>query len=124
MKKCITCTEIKAFIDFPRGRNECKNCRNKYHKKQRANNPRKYFGHYVKTRYGITHNEYDKCMSTSTKCEICNQTEKLVYDHNHTNGNFRGVLCSNCNNGLGKFKDNIVNLKNAILYLENKGSYG
>ena len=37
----------------------------------------------------------------------------------------RGLLCSDCNLGLGKFKDNTQSLSNAIKYLkkyENDGS--
>lgn len=54
---------------------------------------------------------YDKCM-------ICNtQTNKIVIDHCHSKNKVRGVLCSNCNLGLGHFKDNVTNLANAIAYL-------
>ena len=39
-------------------------------------------------------------------------------DHCHETGVIRGVLCSNCNKGLGHFKDNIESLTNAIKYLK------
>ena len=34
----------------------------------------------------------------------------------------RGLLCASCNNGLGRFKDDIASLKNAIHYLESFAS--
>jgi hypothetical protein len=40
-----------------------------------------------------------------------------VFD-NHDNGVVRGLLCSNCNNGLGRFKDDIHILSEAIKYLK------
>jgi len=39
-------------------------------------------------------------------------------DHCHETGGFRGFLCSNCNTGLGAFKDDAAILMNAISYLE------
>ena len=62
-------------------------------------------------------------MKTSTKCEICGNTKKLVYGHNHKTKEFRGVLCSTCNVGIGNLGDSVINLKNAIKYLESRGSY-
>ncbi len=41
-----------------------------------------------------------------------------VIDHNHTTGEVRGVLCSNCNIALGHSKDDIESLKRMINYLE------
>lgn len=52
------------------------------------------------------------------RCKICR--EKLTQyhvDHDHETGEFRGLLCGNCNVGLGCFKDNIESLKRAIVYL-------
>lgn len=38
-------------------------------------------------------------------------------DHCHTTGAFRGILCTNCNIGIGMFRDNPLALSNAIKYL-------
>ncbi len=45
-------------------------------------------------------------------------------DHNHATGEFRGVLCKQCNGALGMFGDSPATLKNAVEYLESFGSYG
>jgi hypothetical protein len=60
-------------------------------------------------------------------CQICGKTETvkhqsgtprdLCIDHCHLTGTIRGLLCSECNMGLGKFKDNPVLLKKAYNYL-------
>lgn len=58
----------------------------------------------------------------SGRCAICGVpeaecTRSLAIDHCHKTGAFRGFLCSNCNNGLGIFKDNPALLKKAADYL-------
>lgn len=55
-------------------------------------------------------------------CEICGRVpgagEKAnAYDHDHSTGAFRGWLCSNCNTGLGRFKDSPELLEKAADYL-------
>ena len=58
----------------------------------------------------------------SNKCAICCEYpkpgKKLVVDHSHSSGKIRGLLCNNCNNGLGHMKDNIEILEKAIKYLK------
>jgi len=55
-------------------------------------------------------------------CAICKQTPKtvLAVDHCHLTGKVRGLLCHQCNLGLGNFKDDEVKLQNAINYLKLK----
>lgn len=58
------------------------------------------------------------------ECPICSKitippiTSKVVLDHDHTTGIPTGWICDSCNTGLGRFKDDIQVLKNAIAYLE------
>ncbi len=60
-------------------------------------------------------------------CAICHKQETrtkkgkvvaLAVDHCHITGKIRGLLCGECNTGLGKFKDNPFLLKAALKYLE------
>jgi hypothetical protein len=55
-------------------------------------------------------------------CDICSSTfvpwTKFHIDHCHDSGKVRGLLCHNCNIGLGMFKDNKESLSKAIKYLD------
>lgn len=50
------------------------------------------------------------------KCAIC-KAPATSLDHCHTSGAIRGMLCQNCNLGLGLFGDSPDNLRAAIEYL-------
>jgi len=59
-------------------------------------------------------------------CAICGKTsngifKRLFEDHDHSTGLIRGLLCRDCNSGLGALKDNVLLLKRAIEYLRNDG---
>jgi hypothetical protein len=56
-------------------------------------------------------------------CEACGDGVDLVIDHNHTTGNYRGVLCNHCNKALGFARDNSERLRALASYLDEKGSY-
>ncbi len=54
------------------------------------------------------------------QCHLCGTQEedrKLHLDHDHKTGAFRGWLCSQCNVGLGMFRDDERLLTEAIEYL-------
>lgn len=54
-------------------------------------------------------------------CAICKgppQSKGLSVDHCHVTGKVRALLCTNCNTGLGVFKDNPSLLLEAIAYIE------
>lgn len=50
-------------------------------------------------------------------CECCDEKSKIVWDHQHDNGEFRGWICDRCNRVLGAIKDNPVILEQLIRYL-------
>ncbi len=83
--------------------------------------------------YGITLNQYDEMFSNQNGvCLICNEPETRKYkgklmplsvDHSHKTEEVRGLLCSNCNLGIGYFNDDPGILLQAITYLRNKKTY-
>lgn len=83
---------------------------------------------YLKRTYKITMELYVKMLEEQkNRCKICggdgflmseNHKLKLVVDHCHSSGAIRGLLCHNCNRGLGLFKDSSEVLNKAIQYLE------
>ena len=134
-KTCAKCGITKPFDFFYKekrnktdGRQgaciECKilNSANYYKKNtdQIKNKVRNY--NYIKD-YGITIADYDKLFAKQNGfCAICGSDKgwrnyRLAVDHNHETGEVRGLLCDNCNTGLGMFKDNPSLLAKAINYL-------
>lgn len=84
--------------------------------------------HYLKARYGLTIEQYkDMLEAQGGLCMICNRPEtrklrgktdvSLAVDHCHSTGNIRGLLCGNCNKGIGLLGDNADGLAAALRYL-------
>jgi len=78
---------------------------------------------YLQAKYGITLEDYNFLLEDQNKkCKICNREcstgKSLSVDHNHETDKVRGLLCKNCNIGLGMFFDNIDFLESAVLYLK------
>jgi hypothetical protein len=74
--------------------------------------------------YKITPQAYAVMLENQNgTCAICAKApesgQNLGVDHDHSTGYVRGLLCNNCNVGLGHFVDDIDRLKKAITYLEN-----
>lgn len=62
------------------------------------------------------------------KCAICGARQghrscrgkvcRLAVDHDHQTGKVRGLLCNNCNRGLGRFHDSAEIVESALRYLK------
>lgn len=80
-------------------------------------------------KFGITSEIYSRMLHEQNGvCAICGNPETatrlgvvkaLSVDHCHSTGRIRGLLCSDCNTGIGKLKDDLKILQNAIQYLSN-----
>lgn len=70
-------------------------------------------------KYGLTPEEYqDLEAAQGERCYVCLRREPLCVDHNHATGRVRGLLCKQCNSGLGMFVDSPWRLRRALLYFE------
>ena len=82
---------------------------------------------YYRRKYGKTADEVDAIVELQDeRCLICNRDlpERLGsrhLDHDHRTGRIRGVLCIDCNHGLGKFRDDPDLLLRAVVYLREGG---
>ena len=138
-KQCTTCLELKPLDEFVSAINtttrkaaSCKLCvntkklslwhtdlifREKF-KKQRKKSQ-------LKLKYGLTIQEYENLLVVqNNKCKICsfefNEEDSRTIprvDHCHKTGKIRGLLCNNCNLGIGNFMDNPDHLIKASHYL-------
>lgn len=79
----------------------------------------------VAVTYGLSEQEYMALIEKqANRCAICGSKDEgkvLCVDHDHNTGKVRGLLCHNCNVGLGNFKDNSEVLASAIGYLNIHG---
>ncbi len=85
-------------------------------------------------KYQITGPERDEILEIQNgQCAICSSNvlprthghtrrDAAVVDHCHNTGSVRGILCGQCNVGLGAFSDNIDRLNKAISYLNEESS--
>lgn len=138
MKRCSKCKQEKPRTEFfanPKSRAKdglhpyCKSCKRELTRVWRRNHPDKVreYGRKSdrKKRFGpgMTAEVFADMLSTQRgKCAICggtNASERaLSIDHDHRTGSIRGLLCSNCNVGLGFFRDAPELLEKAIGYLK------
>lgn len=101
----------------------CKDCHKVIMKKQGPS-------YKLKRKYNLTVDQYNEMLlSQNGMCKICGLTEKTIdgktgliktlsVDHCHDTNKVRGLLCNNCNQGLGKFYHNSKFLHKAALYCE------
>jgi len=90
-------------------------------------NPGKVRAYLLKYKYKLTTEERAAMIEELRGCcEICGmfQGDRLEVDHNHATGKVRGMLCHNCNSGLGMFGDDEELLINARAYLLHYNEHG
>ncbi|MFD7711836.1 endonuclease VII domain-containing protein [Streptomyces sp. NPDC059786] len=71
------------------------------------------------SKYGMTVAERDEMIASQKGlCAICRMAPAVHVDHCHETGRVRGVLCFNCNSGLGLLRDDPEAMYRAADYLE------
>ena len=137
MKSCTKCGQTKDETEFylekakrkdgsirEFRRSHCRACEKKRKraadkrtKKERANQ-------HLLNKYGLTTELRDKLAEIQGGCGICRakvpggRYDTWNVDHCHHTGKVRGVLCWDCNVGIGKLKDDAQLLRRAIQWLE------
>jgi hypothetical protein len=83
----------------------------------------------IKRQYGVTLDQASSMLlQQGGVCAICSKPLSIEQegkkaadfshvDHCHTTGKVRGILCNNCNHGVGKFMDSPELLRKAANYL-------
>jgi hypothetical protein len=116
---------MEAFYkrkNLPLGRDgHCRECRNEISK---ANYQERQRWRRMKE-YGLSHEGFlDLLESQGRACAICRRLfedakgRRPHVDHDHGRGFVRGLLCNNCNGGLGLLGDSMDSLLRAMQYLE------
>lgn len=136
---CRLCGLTKEKDEFPvrresgRRRTECRACQSakalawgRANEVRRRESKRKYQARNTEARaekylmrvYGVTR-EQAQLIREGGSCAICGSSgRRLHVDHDHASGAIRGLLCKNCNHGLGMFRDNYELVAQAALYLQ------
>lgn len=119
-KTCGLCEQTKPATAFHRNRNardglqaNCIECR-----RPKVNS----LARRLAKRYGISPGDFERMLAAQGGCcPICSRKlggdVRPHIDHCHATGVVRGVLCGNCNQGLGNFSDSLNRLISAAAYL-------
>jgi len=108
---CIDCNKIKIT-----NKKRCSLCEQIKKDKEKLNKI-----YPLLSKYDISMENYIEMINKQhNKCKSCGcdfDIKRVCIDHDHETGIVRGLLCNQCNSGLGMFKDNIYSLLKAIDYL-------
>jgi hypothetical protein len=123
---CPDCDSVKPLTEFPRNRsdstgyaNYCKPCHNARGKEVKQRLHGGWREYHLRHRYGIGQVDFDEMLLLQGGvCAICGAGDPQHVDHDHRTGRVRGILCFNCNGGLGQFRDDPAILAQAITYLK------
>lgn len=124
MIQCRDCGLEKLDSDFPRNRSTgsgygtyCKECHNRRGREsvRKAGGSRNY---HLRQKYGVEMAEVERrIMRQGGRCAVCKMGQAVQVDHDHETGSIRGVVCLNCNAGMGHFRDDPALLASAAAYL-------
>lgn len=123
-KWCRECDQTKPIDQFTRPLafycQDCISVRNKARYVRTGGTDRAY-EQGLRYRYDIAMDEYNqKLEAQGGRCAICGEepTARLCVDHDHATNAIRDLICTNCNHGLGKARDNPAILRAMADYLE------
>lgn len=136
-KICTRCGSEKTFEEFSKAKaaldgrtSHCKVCRAAAERKRRKETDRDYLWRqrWLKKKYGITPDDFDQMFEKQAGlCQICGtdrpggRWNTFCVDHCHKTGKVRGLLCKDCNTGIGQMGDSPSRLRLAADYLEKYG---
>jgi hypothetical protein len=116
-KWCPDCQDYSEHADFPRNAAS----RDGWHSYCKVHHVERGKRNYYPRNYGVTAAQIEEMIEVQAGlCLICLRElgDKPHVDHDHKTGDVRGVLCFNCNGGLGQFGDDSLLLKRAAGYLD------
>lgn len=123
-RECTSCKKFKDASQFSIERDRRALTGVAMRSKCRQCNETTKYKSFIKRTYDLTYEDYEELLESQNNCcAICgsrignSKTSRLFVDHCHNTTKVRGLLCSNCNHGLGQFKDSPKLLKRAIEYL-------
>jgi len=130
MKWCRDCGEIKPLDEFVKSKKAsgrgsyckpCQNLRSNETRQRLHGGSREY---HLRRRYGIGVKVFEEMLAEQDgMCLICEKPGPEHVDHDHGTGRVRGILCFNCNQGLGNFRDDVSSLIRAVSYLMRGSSW-
>jgi len=132
IKPCKKCGE------FNRGkRSNCRSCKRDYDKKYRTSNSlvlkqgkqldyknnkdvykSRAMNRHFESAYGLTSQQVQDLKDKQKGlCALCETRQAISVDHCHRTGKVRGILCRQCNTGIGQLDDDPKLLEKAVEYL-------
>ncbi len=141
MKKCTVCKEMLDYSHYHKLKiskdgygYRCKKCdlaaRHKYKEANRDRFRLLNRQQNLRIKFGMELEDYDKLLKDQDySCAICKSPESygvstrgyshaFSVDHCHETGKVRGLLCNNCNRGLGLLGDNLESIQKVVEYLK------
>jgi hypothetical protein len=115
--------------EYGRAMQPCKECRKARSRelKERPERKRQIRSWNLQSHYGISLDDYEALLAKQGGvCAICAKPPSsngprqkyLHVDHDHSDGRVRGLLCANCNIGIGNLQDDPALLRKGAEYLE------